>query len=376
MKNDDIGTFSLRSIKVIDEKIRLSQNNLERLVLFAKRAGGLASHSYIAEAKATVVELRQTNTNADPRLTGWINFSEGLIEHFEKLDNKTAKNKFNRALLISQMVSDRELAGASAAWVAHCDFVDGNIAMAAANIVNSFVWSLPSEHETRARSSMLLADAFNAVDEISTSRRWFRVARDHAAQAGDIAMQNVMLFNIAAYSVARLTLDDCTHRVSASDRQRTTMEVASASNLNSALGISELPTMIPTMQLELNIVDRNWDLAIEAFTHHPSKILLDSPARLIPKLLSQRAWCYANLGDLVSAEHDLNHAIEIKCQCIDDDDLAVLYFRLGHVAEIIKQPQLSLSCNAEATKYLNLFRAHQEQIRNMLESVVEKITGQ
>lgn len=376
MKNDSIGTFSLRSIKNIDEKIRLSQNGLERLVLFAKRAGGLASHSYIAEAKATIVELRQVNTNADPRLTGWINFSEGLIEHFEKLDNKKAKNKFNRALLISQMVSDRELAGACAAWVAHCDFVDGNLSMAATNIINSFAWSLPDEHETRGRASMVLADAFNAVDQINTSRSWFRAARNHASQAGDIAMQNVMIFNIAAYSVSRLTLDDCTLGASTSDRQRTTMEVASASNLNAALGISELPTMIPTMQVELDIVDRKWDQAINNLENHPSRIVQNSPVRLIPKLVSQRAWCYANLGNLEAAEKDLEHALEIKSQCTDDDDLAVLLFRLSRVGEIIKNPEVASSCLAAATMHLDLYRGHQEQIRNMLETVVERISGQ
>lgn len=376
MKNDSIGTFSLRSIKNIDEKIRLSQNGLERLVLFAKRAGGLASHSYIIEAKATIVELRQVNSNADPRLTGWINFAEGLIEHFEKLDNKKAKNKFNRALLISQMVSDRELAGACAAWVAHCDFVDGNIAMAATNIINSFAWSLPDEHETRGRASMVLADAFNAVDQISTSRSWFRAARNHASQAGDIAMQNVMIFNIAAYSVSRLTLDDCTLGASTSDKQRTTMEVASASNLNAALGISELPTMIPTMQVELNIVDRKWDQAINNFENHPSRIVQNSPVRLIPKLVSQRAWCYANLGNLAAAEKDLEHALEIKGQCTDDDDLAVLLFRLSRVGEIINNPEVASSCLAAATMHLDLYRGHQVQIRNMLETVVERIAGQ
>lgn len=376
MKDNNIGIFSLRSIQIIDEKIRLSQNGIERFVLFAKRAGGLASHSYVTEAKATIAELRQISTDADPRLTGWVNFSEGLIEHFEKLDNKKAKNKFNRALLISQMVSDRELAGACAAWVAHCDFVDGNIALAAKNIINSFLWSLQDEHETRARASMVLADAFNAVDQIGMSRHWFRIARSHASQAGDIAMQNVMLFNIAAYSISRLTLDDCTHGASASDRQRTAMEIASASNLNAALGISELPTMIPTMQVELHIVDKNWNQAVRILENHPSKILLASPARLIPKLLSQRAWCYANLGDFAAAEEDLNHAIEIKSQCTDDDDLAVLLIRLSRVGEIIKSPKIAASCATEATKHLQLFRAHQEQIRSMLETVVERISGQ
>ena len=376
MKNDSIGTFSLRSIKNIDEKIRLCQNDLDRFVLFAKRAGGLASHSYIAEAKSTIIELRQANTTSDPRLTGWINFSEGLIEHFEKLDNKKAKNKFNRALLISQMVSDRELAGACAAWVAHCDFVDGNIALAATNIINSFAWSLPDEHETRGRASMLLADAFNAVDQISTSRSWFRAARNHASRAGDIAMQNVMLFNIAAYSVSRLTLDDCTLGVSASDMQRTAMEVASASNLNTALGISELPTMVPTMQAELHIVNQKWDQAINILENHPTRIVQNSPVRLIPKLLSQRAWCYAKLGNLAAAKKDLEQALELKGQCTDDDDLAVLHFRLSRVGEITNDPEVISSCLVSATTHLDLYRGHQEQIRNMLKNVVERISGQ
>lgn len=376
MKSDNIGTFSLRSIQLIDEKIRSCQDSSERFVLFAKRAGGLASHSYISEAKSTVAELRQLNINFDPRLTGWINFSEGLIEHFETLDNKKAKNKFNRGLLVSQMVSDRELAGACAAWVAHCDFVDGKIGLVAINIINSFEWSLRDEHETRGRASMVLADAFNAVDQISTSRFWFRAARNHASQAGNIAMQNVMLFNIAAYSVSRLTLDDCTLGASPSDRQRTAMEVASASNLNTALGISELPTMVPTMQAELHIVNRKWDQAIAIFETHPSRILQNSPSRLIPKLIAQRAWCHANLGNLAAAEEDLNRALEIRASCTDDDDLAVLLFKLSRVGELIGKPEIASSCLDAAKGHLSLFRTHQEQIRKMLENVVGKIAGQ
>lgn len=376
MKNENVGIFSLRSIQIIDQKIRNSPNGQDRLILFAKRAGGLATHSYITEAKTTIAELREINTNADPRLTGWINFSEGLVEHFETLDNKKSKNKFNRALLISQMVSDRELAAASAAWVAHCDFVDGKIELTAANLINSFAWSLPDEHESRGRASMVLADAFNAVDQVSTSRYWFSTARRHASQAGDIAMQNVMLFNIAAYSVSKLTLDDCTIGASPSDRQRTFMEVASASNLNAALGISELPTMIPTMQIELNIVNKKWREAISIFESHPSLILQKSPDRLVPKLMSQKAWCHANLGNFAAAENDLNAALEMKNKCTDDDDLAVLHFRLSRTGEIINKSEVASSCSASANKHLALFRGHQDQIRKMLELVTSKISGQ
>lgn len=376
MKSENIGTFSLRSIQIIDEKIRVTPNGQNRLVLFAKRAGGLASHSYISEAKSTIAELREINADSDPRLTGWINYSEGLVEHFETLNNKRAKDKFNRALLISQMVADRELAGASAAWVAHCDFVDGKIEIAATNIMNSFAWSLPSEHETRGRASMVLADAFNAVDQVTASRYWFHAARRHASEAGDIAMQNVMLFNIAAYSVSRLTVDDCTLGVSPPDRQRTAMEVASASNLNTALGISELPTMIPAMKIELLIVDKKWNEAIDNFENHPSRILGNCPARLAPKLLAQKSWCHANIGDFAAAERDLNQALAIKAECTDDDDLAVLYFRLGRTGEVLNKPGVASSCLLMAENHLALFRRHQEQIRTMLETVTAEISGQ
>lgn len=139
----------------------------------AKKAVSLVSHSYTSEANAIIRELRELNQAYDPRLTGWINYAEGIVEHFETLDNKKAKSKLNRGLLFSQMAMDRELAGACSAWVAHCDFVSGNIDAAAANIVKAFEWSEPHEHEARGRAAMLLADAFNAVDQVSTSRHWF-----------------------------------------------------------------------------------------------------------------------------------------------------------------------------------------------------------
>lgn len=375
MKSDTIGTFSLRSIQVIDDKIRNCSNPKERLVLFAKRSGGLAAHSYIAEAKTTVAELREANADFDPRLTGWIIYAEGLIEHFETLNNKKSKYKFSRGLLVGQMVADRELAGVCSAWVAHCEFVDGKISSAAGHIINAFEWSLPSEHETRGRASMVLADAFNAADQIDKSRHWFRSARNHASHAGDIAMQNVMLFNIAAYSVARLTLDDCTHGFSSKDRQRTGMEASSAANLNSALGISELPTMIPTMQAELLIVDKKWYEAISILGNHPSDILRNSPSRLVPKLLAQRAWCHANIGDFLAADRDLQRSLEKLSACTDDDDAAVLQFRLSRTEEIMGRADVASSSLDVAKRHLALFRVHQKNIESMLDDVILNISG-
>jgi fructose-specific component phosphotransferase system IIB-like protein len=132
--------------------------------------------------------------------------------------------------------------------------------------------------------------------------------------------------------------------------------------------------MIPTMQAELLIVDKKWGQAKSILDNHTSDIMRNSPPRLVPKLISQRAWCSANLGEIVSAAEDLERALVLGSTCTDDDDLAVLQFRLSNVCEIIENPELASSCLDSATKHLALFREHQNQIRKMLTTVVERIS--
>lgn len=366
-------SFLPRSIQIIDDAIARCSDKREVLVLLAKRACNLASHAYLQEAASNTAELRIANDAYDPRLTGWINFAEGVIEHFSTLDSKRALYKLSRALLFSQMASDRELAASCSAWVAHCNFVDGRIDAVAENIVNAFKWSDASEHEARGRASMLLADAFGSIGNSQKSRYWFRLARNHASESGNIAMQNVMLFNIAAYSVSRLTLDDCVSRADPDEVRHAGMEVASASNLNAALGIQALPTLVPTMQAELSIVEKKWSEAAIIFDNHPSAILSNGPRRLIPKFIAQRAWCHANMDEHVAAEAMLNRALELSAECTDDDDRAVLHFRLSGIARLIGLKESESENMEVALEYLSRFRNHQTKIREMIDSVINRI---
>jgi tetratricopeptide (TPR) repeat protein len=376
VSENNSGAFSLRSVAAIEREISVCQDPAQRLVLFARKAGNLATHSYIIDAKRILEQLRSQNREYDPRLTGWINFSEGLVEHFELLDNKAAKAKFTRALLFSQMSAERELAGASAAWLAHCEFVDSNLDAFSASLSKALEWSLPSEHETRGRSSMLLADAYNAIGDSSSARHWFRIARNHASESGNIAMQNVMLFNIAAYGVSRITLDDCLSITDPIDIHQVGMEVASAANLNGALGIGDLPAMVPAMRAEFLIVERKWEEAISILSDHPSDVVTSSPSRIAPKLFAQRAWCYANVGNRERAESDMNRALSTSQKCIDDDDGAILFFRLAAAAEINNNAPASSEYLNIANVRLNLFREHQVEIKRNLEGVLAKISDQ
>ena len=376
MSTNQSGIFSIRSLQKINEQLRNCQRDDVRLILLARKAGTLARHSYLVEAQELVNELRPKNLGFDPQLSGWILLAEGLIEHFANLNNAKAKDKFNRAFLVSQIANERELAGTCAAWIAHCEFVSGRISATGNHILKAFEWSEADEGEARARGSMVVADAFNAIEDLESARQWFRRARNHAVREGDIAMQNVMLFNISAYGVGHLNLDDCISSVNSAEVRRIAMEVSSAANLNSALGGSSLSSLVPILQAELYVVQREWATAISSFDRHLPTFVLEGQSRLLPRIIAQRAWCNANIRDFAAARSDITTSIESVKNCIDQDDLAVLYFRLSGAADLLGSSEEKTYYRNLAEDHLTRFRTHQAEISAMLQSVIEKIDPQ
>lgn len=369
MQNSNSQAFLPRSLGRLDKEIGECKSLAERNVLFAKKAVGLARHAYIDEAKVLIANLRTINSKYDPRLSAWIMFSEGLIEHSETLNNAKCKDKFIRSFLISQVANDRELASASAAWVAHCEFVAGRTKEAAEHISKAFEWSTLEDNEARARACMLLADGFNMAGDPASAKSWYQQARTHAVKEGDIAMQNAMLFNTAAYHVAQLTLGDCIGVVSEHDLKIAALEVTSASNLNAALGISCLPSMIPIMRAELHVVERLWLEAARTFDQYIPLLKSEGQERLLPKMYAQRAWCRANIGDSVRAADDLHVACSQIGQCPDFDDLAVLHFRLAGVGRLLRDDDLERHHQAIASGYLEKFHEQQAEVTALFSPV-------
>ena len=373
MTSNQHNIFSIRSLQKIDEQLQACQCNDTRLILLARKAGTLARHSYLVEAQALVSELRPKNLGFDPQLSGWILLAEGLIEHFANLNNAKAKDKFNRAFLVSQIANERELAGTCAAWIAHCEFVSGRIVATGVHILKAFEWSEADEGEARARGSMVIADAFNAIEDFESARQWFRLARNHAVREGDIAMQNVMLFNISAYGVGHLNLDDCISVVNSAEVKRIATEVSSAANLNSALGGSSLSSLIPMLKAELQVVQREWVTAIDAFGRYLPVFALEGQSRLISRIIAQRAWCNANINNFSAAKADIEASLDSVNDCVDQDDLAVLYFRLSGTAAILGDDGKKTCYRTLAETHLARFRAHQIEISAMLHDVIKKI---
>ena len=220
---------------------------------------------------------------------------------------------------------------------------------------------------------MVLGDAFNWAGQTEQARTWYRSAREHAIRDGDIAMQNVMLFNGATFGVANLTLQDCFDPVAANLLKRVEMEAASAANLNNALGIQSLASLIPMMQAELLIIKGKWSEALNLLSTHIDNAALEGQKRLLPKFLAQRAWCHANLGEIENSIYFSRCSLDSVTDCKDLDDLTVLHARLSSAGKIIKDTQLEENNKSAALEYSRQFKTQQSGILEILTQAIARI---
>jgi tetratricopeptide (TPR) repeat protein len=368
--------FSIRWLDEVDTLIRGSRNNVERNVLFAKKSFILARHSQIEEAKLLIQNLRAVNAAYEARLSSWIMFAEGIIEFSETGDIKKSKDRVIRGHLIGQLIKETELASTSAAWLGYFDFVLGKYQDSVSYIEKAFSLSTEQFSEARARASIVVADAFSLAGDLANGRAWYQRARSYAVASGDIAFQNITLFNASAHHIGLLTVGDCTSAIDQAELRFASMSSASAANFNAALGISSQPSLIPLQRAEIAVLERRWEDAIRIFTEHLDLVHTQGYGRLAPRLRSQLAWCKANSGDLVGATAEIEIALRDSQDCKDPDDLGVLYFRAAGVARIAGDIESARARELLGEEQLVAYSAEQSLIKALFDDVAVKIEAQ
>lgn len=374
MPSDKESIFMPRYLLNISAAIAKCTVQSELSILKARKAGYLARHSNIDDAKAILRELRGLNQGYDPSLTGWILLSEGLISHFESLSNTVAKDRFHRSLTIAEVAGRSDLFSIAAAWLANSEFALGEIYASINHLASSLKSSTSSNDDARGRALLVLGDMLNWSGAPTLARHWYRESRKHAVHDGDIAMQNVMLFNTATYAVSHLTILDCNAPVDESAWRFVSLEVASAKNLNFALGIDNLPTMIPTLEAELKVVQCRWQESNTIFNQTLHRLNEEGQQRTVSRMHAQRAWCRANLGDNEGARGDISNALLHIADCSDLDDLFVLHSRLSSTLGKMGDIELEKKHRQLAAEYSRQFETQQAQTLKMLEPVLEILT--
>lgn len=364
--------FRSRIIDTLNAQINASRSNADRNVLFARRAFVLARHSLIAESKQLIAELRAVNQYYDARLSGWIMFAEGLIEHAETYDLPKSRDRVIRAHLVGQAANDPTLAGTAAAWLAHFDFFQGRYTESADYLEKAFAWSRIVDSEARSRACMVLGSAFSFAGDQLNAKKWMSAARFHAVESGDIAMQNSILFNSSALHVSSLSLTDCFAAVDPAELNFAAMSAQSASNLNHALGISNQPSMIPVQRAEILTIQKRWQEAMELLDIHIEQIHSQGQSKWAAKYIAHRAWCKSNLGDLRGSRLDVDMALENIDSKLDPDDLCVVHFRVAGALEACGDSTAAGRHRELAGKQLHEHARQQGIVRDIFGAVADR----
>lgn len=374
MSDKKILPYTARAISNLDQKINTAKTLSERHIFFAQKAFTLARHSQIPNAREIIRELRRLNSNyQDPKLSAWIMFAEGVIEYSDSMNIAKSKDRILRAHLVSQVVNEPTLAGTSAAWLGQFIFLEEKVAEACGYLTKAFEWTTPDDNEARSRAGMVFGLAFYMCGDFERAKFWMQKARNHAVASGDIAMQNIILYNTAALLTSQLMLMDCASKVDPDDLRFAVMSAQSAGNLNAALGISNQPRMVPVQRAELFTIERRWAEAVALFDDNIDPTDTYGQAKWAANFYAQRAWCKANLGDFEGCRSDLNLAISDPNQSSDVDDMAILHFRVAGCARLMSDDALLEFHQAMAKKYLEKFQAHQTLIRELIAPLADSL---
>ena len=326
-----------RAIAEIDSQLLREKSTQSHRLLRVRKANLLTKVGRIEEARSLIGQLRLENQSYEPNLSAWIMLVEGLLQHFGSLDVAGARDKFRRSYAVAVAIGNDELRATSAAWLADSDYRLTNYDSACERIKEVFKRSNPESHEARSRASLVIASMANLVGNIETGNKWFRQARFHAVENGDLGMQSVMLFNSVSTRASALIVDDCLG-IDTQDKATSLLaELISVRNLDMGLGIRTLGTMIPTLEAELLGLMKHWSESISKLESVVNQVDSDGQSRRAPRYWAQLTWCYANAGEKDKALSAASHAIRDAEDCSDIDDAIILYARLSSALRMLQR---------------------------------------
>jgi hypothetical protein len=361
-----------KTLERLDAAIQSCRSEKEKRILLAKKACALARFSLIEEAAVILKRIKGDESTYEPRLSAWIAFCGGLIEHFGTLTERAIR-AFKRAYAISIAAGDIELAAIASAWIANAEYMAGNLAAVPGALVQTFTHADRGNATARSRACVVVADMHNYVGNIASARAWYKRARDAAVDDGDIAMQSVAMYNDASYRASNVVLDDCRGRSDENSVMLASLSVDSVANLELGLGFRHLTSMAPLLRAEVRTVQRKWDEAIGLFDAFLCDTSVEMHNRMRPKYRAQRAYCLAMSGDRVAAVKEISAAIEDVDACPDFDDLYVLHTRAASVFESASMHDARQMHMLAAERCLNAFTAYQADLKPSVDAMVERI---
>ncbi|OYT89425.1 MAG: hypothetical protein CFE46_03150 [Burkholderiales bacterium PBB6] len=361
-----------RVIESLDLAIARADQPLARECLKAERAGVLARHGLLADARFALAGVKtQALRHRSPQLSGWVNLAEGLIEHFESMA-PSAHDRFQRAYAFGGTSGDVRLQALGAAWLAIGCLNRSQLQQMQTHLTQAMLLAAPDNHAAWARLALVLADSLRYAGDDDRSQYWYLKARGHAIAEGDGSMISVMLYNMAAMRSGAIGLEDAFGLADADRAGKALIESESTANYDTGRGNHALASAHSVLRAQLLTVQRRFEEALALFDAHLARASHEGMAPREARFLADRAWCRAQLAKLPEALQDVRLSEAALPRNNDADDRAATHARLARVLGLCGLPQEAAAHQALADEALV---AHQASQREMLDAVNAVLTS-
>jgi len=360
-------------LEKIEAALAIEQDLVKCAELSARKALYLSRVGRFAEAKIIVSSLRhQYGDGHNPIISVWIILAEGVADFFENLGAR-ARDRISRAYLLGVAIGDRRLAAITSSWKAHIEFESSNFDSMAKALKVCLDNIDDDNNDAKTRFEMIIANCLFLCGDREKAQKWFLLSRDSALKIGDQATIDALIYNRAAFAMARLRAERCTGAVDQREVARIHLELTSAKNYQEIAGIGAVNHFVDLCLARALILEEKFDLALEALAAVRSVGPFAAYNFSLALIDLEMAFCLSKLGRTLEASEKLSLALGADYTELDVDDRLVVVWLFSEMRRetnsIGQLENISLNINEVSDEYDLIYKNLRRLVLNLVDEI-------
>lgn len=347
----------------IDKALAVELDPIRRGVFLAQKAIYLCRSGDFVSAHQITTELRKEFGDGHSGVAmAWLMLAEGLLARFEKLGDNSL-DRIARSQVLAVALQDKVLAAVASAWKAHIEFELSRFDSMFQSLASCLRYATKDNHAALSRFAMVLCNLNLTCGQRDDAQRAFRLSRDHSLADGDQAGVEALLYNKAAFSIARARAVRSIYGPEACELGFLRREVESARNLQTLAGIRALTHLVDYCDARLLVLEGRFEDAIECL----ERVRKCSPFGAFDFDQSyidlEVSYCNFRIGRFQASVELFSRVKVSMVEGLDDDEQVVAYSMLVELArsgssygpkEVFEEKSLQARdrylCNCDALK--------------------------
>jgi tetratricopeptide (TPR) repeat protein len=362
-----------RLLSRLDAAITAAKTPLKADCLRAERAGALARRGEVDEARQVLAALHMKYaSNPHAVMSAWLCWGDGLLSYYSDLGRTAAHDRMRRAYALSGAARDMPLHALAAAWLALCEYNQGDDAAAARHVAEALTLAEPDHHAARTRACLVVAQLYHFGGRYDLAQPWYAQGRYHAQTEGDEAAMSALLHNMAWTHVGEVRQAQAQGQVLDVSPQMM-LGADSTHNFDALTGLLSLNALVPILQAQVRTLQGEWRVALDLFEAHLGPAMHQGLEHMESKLRADMAWCHAQLGDSDRALYLARQAAQTAGQEADRDDRAAAHSRLAQVFDHLDCPEEAARHRLMAEPEWAEHVRHQQALVAALDAALAKV---